>query len=340
MAGNVSPVGIKTLEYLKKYPSASENAIAKQLHQDHPLLFPNVQAGRNAVRWHTGQTRNGDGRKAQNPILRNTQFSRENPFGIPESHAIKRIPFYLPKVNNNILLISDLHIPYHDYKALNCALKYGLKEKVNTIFINGDLLDCHQLSRFEKDPSKRSTYNEVEAAKEFLTNLRKSFPKAQIYYHLGNHDIRYERFMNMHSIMMKDMFGDDEVTLESRLNLIKLRIHLIGDRQISYAGPHLAIHHGHYIFKSQTSPVSPAKTIHDKMGMSMICGHTHKISEFTKTDAKGSISTCWSTGSLAELLPDYSPMANNYAHGFSHIIVHKDDTFTVRNFRVSEGKIL
>lgn len=341
MAGNIKPAGIKTLAYLKKYPTASENSIAKQLHKDYPHLFSSVQKARNNIRWHKGKQHCGRGYKTPHPIKTPELCDRENPFGFPQSHALKRDPVSLPVVNNNILLLSDLHIPYHDIKALNCAIKYGLDNKVNTIFINGDLLDCHQLSRFEKDFSKRSTVEELEAAKDFLTKLRKLFPKAQIYLHLGNHDIRYERFMNTYRIMMKDLFGDDETSLETRLNLINLRIHLIGDKQITHcAGDNLLFHHGHYIFRSAQSPVSPAKTIYDKMGVSMACGHTHKISEFTKIDGKGKISTCWSTGSLCELLPDYSPMANNYTHGFAHIIINKDNTFKFRNFRISNGKIL
>lgn len=342
MAGKLSLAGIKALDMLNKYPTASENSIAKKLHKDHPLQFPTVQAARNVIRWHSGVQRDGRGYKKKIPIERKSTATRENPFGFPQSHALKREPFILPTANNNILIISDLHIPYHDTKSLNCAVNYGLKNNVNTIFINGDLLDCYQLSRFEKDPDKRSTYHELEDGREFLARLRKLFPKAQIYYHLGNHDIRYERFMNYQRIMMKDLFGDDETSLETRLDLIKQRIHLIGDKQITQCGPdgNLMIHHGHYIFRSAASPVSPAKTVYDKMGISMICGHTHKISEFTRIDGKGRISTCWSSGSLCELLPDYSPMANNYAHGFAHAVIHKDGTFTLRNFRLSNGKIL
>lgn len=341
MAGKIGRVGELTLEYLLRYPKASEAAVARKLVEDYPEHFSSVQLARNAIGWHKGRRVSKGYRSKRNLDLPKI-FTRENPYGIPASHALKRMPYILPKVNNNILIISDLHFPYHDPKSIHRAIKYGLDNKVNTIFINGDLLDCFQLSKFEKDYENRpSSKEEIELAKEFLTNLRKFFPKAQIYYHLGNHDIRYERFMNTHSIMMKDLFGDDEITLESRLGLIKLRIHLIGDKQITHCGTSgLSIHHGHYIFRGAQSPVSPAKTIFDKMGMSMICGHTHKISEFTKIDGKGAIHTCWSSGSLCELLPDYSPMANNYAHGFAHAIIHKDDTFTLRNYRMSNGKIL
>ena len=343
MAGKKSLSGITAVTYINKYPGASDNAIAKKLHKDYPELYRNLEAARTVVRYHLKRPGAPGYKKCRTEAVPRTRiFTREDPFGIPPSHAKKREPNYLPVVNNNILILSDLHIPYHDDTAIKRAIRYGLDQNVNTIFINGDLLDCFQLSRFEKDYKNRpSTKIELELAKHFLTSLRGYFPEAQIYYHLGNHDIRYEKFMHTHNIMMSDLFGDDEVTLETRLGLIDLNIHLIGDKQITHCGTSgLSLHHGHYIFRGATSPVSPAKTILDKMGMSMICGHTHKISEFTKIDGRGQIHTAWSTGSLCELSPDYSPMASNYTHGFSHAIIHRDNTFTVRNYRMNDGKIL
>ena len=77
----------------------------------------------------------------------------------------------------------------------NGVLDYGKKEKVNTIFINGDLIDNAQVSKFERDLNKRSVKHEFEATKQFLVSLRKAFPKASIYWLKGNHCIRWEKFL-------------------------------------------------------------------------------------------------------------------------------------------------
>ena len=42
--------------------------------------------------------------------------------------------------------------------------------------------------------------------------LRKEFPKASIYYHLGNHDIRYQMWLQRHP----EIFGDPYYELENR----------------------------------------------------------------------------------------------------------------------------
>jgi hypothetical protein len=132
---------------------------------------------------------------------------------------------------------------------------------------------------------------------------------------------------------------DEYYELSNRLGFPRLNIKEVGDKQITKAGK-LNIMHGHTIFRGAYSPVSPARTIYMKTKMSSVCGHTHKISETTETDLAGSIVTCWSTGCLCELSPDYFPHGNNYGHGFAHAIIGGNGDFSVKNFRIYNGKIL
>jgi hypothetical protein len=53
----------------------------------------------------------------------------KNPYNLPESYQEKREPLQLPKTCNNILLISDLHIPYHDIDAINRSLRVRSRGK-------------------------------------------------------------------------------------------------------------------------------------------------------------------------------------------------------------------
>ena len=78
------------------------------------------------------------------------------------------------------LVISDIHIPYHDDEALEVALKAGEKAKVDTVVLLGDVLDFYRISRFSKDPRRKSVTLEMEEGRAFLEQLRKRFPKARI----------------------------------------------------------------------------------------------------------------------------------------------------------------
>ena len=104
----------------------------------------------------------------------------KNPYNLPESYQEKREPLQLPLTCNNILLISDLHIPYHDIDAVTIALEYGVREEVNTIVILGDLMDFHKASKFQADPRKRNIKEEFDATKHFLRVLRHIFPTQEI----------------------------------------------------------------------------------------------------------------------------------------------------------------
>jgi predicted phosphodiesterase len=259
-----------------------------------------------------------------------------NPYKIPESEEKERVPFTLPLACNNILLISDLHIPYHSIDAITAALDYGKKENVNTILINGDLIDFYGCSRFEKDPRKRSVKHEFDTTKEFLRILRATFPKAIIYFNKGNHDVRYEHFLMAQA---PEIFDDPYYSLDARLELSKVSINLIDDKTIIRAGK-LSIHHGHLFFRGFMAPVNSARGLFMKAKQSMICGHVHKVSEHNETNLSGELISCWSTGCLSELSPDYNPHSNNYSHGFAHIRTDNEGNYSVKNFRILKGRIL
>jgi predicted phosphodiesterase len=258
-----------------------------------------------------------------------------NPYKLPDSYEDKREPYILPVCCNNILLISDLHIPYHNIPAVTIALDYGKKEKVNTIFINGDLLDCHSISKFESDPKKRSIKQEFDATREFLTQLRKAFPKASIYWLKGNHCIRWEKFLYA---KVREIWDDDYFFLEERLQLNSVNVKILDDKVLVKAGK-LSITHGHHIFKGAFTPVNPSRGAFLRAKQSLIVGHLHRPSHHPETDLDGKIISCWSTGCLCELRADYSPLVGNTMHGFAHIQIGKDGDYTVKNYSIINGKL-
>jgi len=321
-------------EYLLRFPNHADLTMARKIYADNPTIWSNVETIRGAIRGIKGKKQTKSDYKDRSMFVEPT--FNYNPYKLPDSEEKIREPYILPKADNNILLISDLHIPYHNISAITAALKYGQEVKVNTIIINGDLIDFYQMSRFEKDPRKRSIKFEFDSTKAFLVILREAFPNAQIYWLKGNHDVRYE-----HWLMSKapEVFDDPYYKLEERLRLNEQGIMLINDKTLVKAGK-LNIHHGHLFFRGFMAPVNSARGLFMKAKESTICGHVHKISEHTETNLSGELTTCWSTGCLCELSPDYAPFANNYAHGFAHIKVEEDRNYSVKNFRIINGKIL
>jgi len=321
-------------ELISRFPDTPTMTLAKKLYAENPILFSSLDNARCVIRYHRGQAGEHNRKHIPKENVRLTYDT--NPYKLPATESEERKPFILPKANNNILLISDLHIPYHSIEAITAALDYGKKMEINTIFINGDLLDFYKISRFSVDPRQRSVKYEFDSAKSFLRTLRQEFPNAGIYWAKGNHDVRYE-----HYLMAKapEIFDDPYYSLEERLRLNEEKVHLIGDKQIIKAGK-LSIHHGHLMFRGVFAPVNIARGLFLRAKQSMIVSHTHKESSHTETNLDGEITTCWSTGCLCDLSPDYAPFANSYCHGFAHIQVHDKGYFSVNNLRIYKGKIL
>jgi len=319
-------------EYGDEMPSLK---LARIMYKDNILLFKDAEDARDRLRYIEGKKGKRDRGKVINSEFMKKEARSLNPYNLPESHQNERKPFKLPLACNNILLISDLHIPYHDIGAITIALDYGKRENVNTIFINGDLIDNAQVSRFERDMSKRSVREEFDAAKQFLVSLRGAFPDAEIYWLKGNHCIRWEKFL---MAKVREIWDDPYFHLEERLALNEQRIKILDDTVLVKAGK-LSITHGHHIFKGVFTPVSPARGAYMRAKQSVIVGHLHRASHHPEVDLDGNVVSCWSQACLCELRPNYSPLVSNSQHGFAHLIIENNGDYTVKNYQIIKGKI-
>lgn len=323
-------------EYRDKHGmEMSSAALARIMYKENKLTFKDVEQARYALRGIEGKTGNRKNGSYRTKPTHQVPIRSSNPYGLPETFQEKREPFRLPKACNNVLVISDLHIPYHDIDAITIALDYGKKHKVNTILILGDLIDNAQISKFERDLRKRSVKQEFEATKQFLIQLRKAFPLANIFWAKGNHCIRWEKFL-MNKV--QEIWDDPYFQLEQRLRLNEQRVTLIDDKVLIKIGK-LTAAHGHHIFKGVFVPVSPARGAYMKAKQSMIVGHLHRASHHPEITADGEVISCWSTGCLCELKPSYSPQVSNSQHGFAHIVVENNGNYTVKNYQIIKGQI-
>lgn len=244
-------------------------------------------------------------------------------------------PFIIPNRIKKLLVISDLHIPYHNKKALNAAILYGLREKVDGILINGDLTDFYQGSRFEKDPRKRGLKAEIEETRLFLKTLRKNFG-GYIVFKPGNHDERWEKYLMIKAPELLDMA---EFRLETILHLKECDIEITREKQKIQHGK-LNFLHGHEFPSGMAAPVNPARGFFLKAKVSIVGGHHHQTSEHTEPDLNDKIVTAWSTGCLCELHPKYMPY-NKWNHGFGiNELIDEEGNFRFRNYRISNGEVI
>jgi predicted phosphodiesterase len=313
-------------EYREKYGWEMPTLkLARIVYNDNKLLFTNVERVRDILRGIEGKRG-----KSNRRIIKQVENRPLNPYNLPSSDETIYQPF---KINaKRLLVLSDIHIPYHSVNSLTIAFDWAKKQKPDAILLNGDTLDFFGLSRYAKDPKKRSFSSELESFKDFITILKKTFD-AKIYFKIGNHEERYEHYLWMKA---GELAGIDDFELA---NIIKARaegIEIIADKRIMKAGE-LNIIHGHEYFGS-FSPVNIARGLFTKGKVSAMQGHNHQTSEHTEADMNGKITTTWSVGCLSELHPMYMPL-NKWNHGFAFIEIDGED-FQVQNKRIYKGKVL
>jgi predicted phosphodiesterase len=252
-------------------------------------------------------------------------------YDLPQSFEEQFEHYHLPEDLRNVGIMNDVHIPYHSNEAIDESLNYFVKKGIDGIFLNGDIIDCYMLSKFNPDPRMRHFREEIEAFKHFISTL-KSITK-NIFFKIGNHEERYERVMIQHCPEFLDI---PQFELENVLGCQELGVQVIKEQRIVYIG-RLPVIHGHEASMKYAS-VNPARTLFLKTYKSSICGHLHRTSNHNEQSLDGKIISTWSVGCLCDLHPKYRRL-NNWNHGIARVEKDEDGNFEVINFRLMKNKI-
>lgn len=314
-------------QYLKKYPTLPKLTLARKIFKDNPLQFNSVENVRTKIKRATGN----NGSHHRKATTDKSEFNRKTEFNLPESYALTYEPYVISQ--SKTLIISDLHFPYQDNKAIRAAINYGKEKKVNCILINGDLIDFANISRHEKDWRMRSVSQEFEAVREFLIELRSHFPKCKIVYKFGNHDERWEKFLFLKA---PEIFDDNEFKLEVRLKLAELKIDVVKDMLPIKIGK-LNVLHGHEL--QGGGGVNPARATFLKTIDNVIIGHCHRSSQHTEPTFSGEVIVVTSQGCLCGMYPMFSRI-NKWNHGFSYVELNiKTGEYQLQNLKIIKGKV-
>lgn len=316
---------------LKQFPTASTRSLARIIYDDNKELFT-LDKARDLIMYYRGAKG-----KRLNKSLADKSFVRkktnDDPFEfIPKSYAMRRDTWHLPTSIKNVAVWGDLHIPYHETDAVKAAIKLAKEDKVDAIFLNGDVMDFFGLSFHEKNPKNRPRISEeLESARQFLKGLRKQFPNIPIYWIDGNHEHRLERYL---AVKAPELLDTSEFQIASLLRMAEYGITYLGFRTKCYFGK-LLVEHGDRL--RGTGGVNPARTARLKYKRSVLVNHFHKLSVDSGKQYDGDVMTCWSNGCLCELEPEYMEV-NEHVHGVCHVQVDGDN-YRVRQYQIINGKV-
>lgn len=228
---------------------------------------------------------------------------------------------------NKFVVVNDIHFPFQDNDAIKAFFKFLKETTVNTIILNGDILDFYDVSSFDKDPDRiNSLQKEINLAKRFFKRLREVSPNSKIIFIKGNHCLRLERYLKKHP----ELYSLDVLKLPNLLGLQEFDIEY-ADKYYKLGS--LKITHGSIVrkFSGYTAHAEM-----DKNDCSGISGHTHRLGAFYKKTPLRYLAW-FEGGCLCDINPEYVDNPD-WQQGFIYGAVDKD-SFTVEIVPILEGKI-
>jgi hypothetical protein len=310
-----------------------KKTIARKIYAENPSVFTDLEDARQCVRYYTGSR----GNEARLSLVDNTYVqSLDNPYELPEQEDdFDPSPVLLGSECKSIAIMGDVHIPYHSIEAINAAVGWIKEHHCDTILLNGDIIDCYQLSNFCKDPRRRSIKEEIENIYQFFDMLRNEFPNHRIYYKKANHEYRWDRFMQLKAY---ELYGIPEFDFNSVLKFKFFNIEPIEYKKRIKVS-HCYILHGDEYMGFGSDLVNPARWLYLKTKTNAICNHFHRTSEHSEPNLNDELVAAWSVGCLCNLNPFWNPY-NKWNNGFARLRIKEDGNFDVTNLKIFNGKLL
>jgi predicted phosphodiesterase len=266
-----------------------------------------------------------------NAIIESFDLSEVENFGIEESLGKEYTSLRITDDFKKIGILSDIHVPYHSMTAIICAIKHLREQQVDCLILNGDIMDFYAISRHEKEKDLRDFAREIEMGRNFLQKIRDLFPLIPIYYKMGNHENRWQRYLNEQAEEFAQLH---EMQFEQFFRLDKLAITYIPDWQ-GIELKDLLILHGHELM---AGGMNPSQSTFNKTFCNTIIGHVHRTTNTIKKNGFKEYYKTYSTGCLTQLSPKYYPFAQ-HNHGFAIVEVENGKT-KVSNLIIKDGKIV
>ena len=240
----------------------------------------------------------------------------------------KELPILSHKIKDGTVLIgSDFHIPFQDKDAVDCFISKAIELQPDSIVINGDLLDFYRLSRFSKGEG-RNPMEEIEEAKAILKSLRRYCPDSKIFYPIGNHESRLEKYVYDRA---------PEI-----ISIIDNFYEILQCETIGVKGCHKVIFNNEFICKhgsllGSKSSLSAIKEI-ERSFSSGATGHTHRLAKFITRKAERKF--IWlETGCLCTMKPEYM-LEPDWQQGFAVVEFRKGKLYKADVIEIEDGKIL
>lgn len=227
-------------------------------------------------------------------------------------------------------VLPDIHVPFENKKAVDCALKAFESDEVDEIVQLGDLMDCYKISRFIKDPSRGVSINkEIELSRDLLIEIKERTGAKKATFIEGNHEARIRKYLHSQAGALASLAG---LRLEKLLSLDEIEWDHIEEHEFYGVNK---VHFTHGEFANKYTSRKHMETY----GVTVIHGHTHKLqthmNKFLDRQIEG-----WEMGCLSSLdvSKDYVKCAN-WQHGFGIVELYNDE-YWINSYHIKDGCVM
>jgi uncharacterized C2H2 Zn-finger protein len=209
-----------------------------------------------------------------------------------------------------LVSFSDLQLPFVDEPLLDAVVEFVSDYKPHDIILNGDILDCYEVSDFDKRPERLFNLGtEFEMADAIVRKLKRYAAKdCQVWWVDGNHEERLQRAIwrraQDFSFLVKDI--PEALRLDDTC-----AGYVPYGKHIDYLG--FVFTHGNFV---SSYSAYTAKRHLERYRSSGVNGHTHRLGSYSVTDMHGRSHTWYEQGCLCRRDLEYVRGVGNWQQGF------------------------
>ena len=228
-------------------------------------------------------------------------------------------------------IISDVHVPYQDPKAVGVMLKMLRYFRPNNVIINGDALDCVQLSRFSRDPMEPESF---KAHLVELCNIIRQIQKySNVVYIEGNHEARVQKYINDRAPELHGIVSIEGLLARRLADPIEYVRTTPGESMRTWNDDLLIGHFG----KAAKNTCYTVKLLVEKYMTNVVQAHTHRLGEYAIRGYHDTLRG-WECGCLCDLDPSYVAKPN-WQQGFL-VYTGNQDRWNMEIVHIEDGEAM
>jgi len=217
---------------------------------------------------------------------------------------------------------ADSHVPFADWPLMGAISKVIADFQPRREFIGGDAQDVFDLSKFDKNPTRRHNLSDEGSQVVAILDYRKSLaPGMEQYWEDGNHEDRFRHWLwrnagSLYEIRDVDT-GKPVLSIPALLKLAERGVHYYPfPSRLDYQG--FIITHGP---KRGGGGKHCAKWMSEYVRSSGVCFHFHRNQDYGWAGDDGQAQTFYAVGCTCTLQPEWLPFPDwQQGFGYSRVV--------------------